>query len=537
MKRKMRLVALLTVLAMVFALQTCVLAQENVQEGADQAPVSGQPAAQTQDQGQNQAASATVDQPSAWALEGVNWSSIYGLADQVMFSEYTSGTKTAELYGIACNLYEKITKETISPAEDAPFTEADGPEAIEAWTIGILADEISYEPGKTVNRGEVISVLFDTLESASVGLDLTTDTGSQFEPAEYFVSEGLIKGRQPGQLGLNEPCSRQELLVLAWRVYEFTAYETGNDSKGLLWKASDDDSSVYLLGSIHFADPSIYPLSRKMLEAYDKADYLVVEADVANQAEGIKYMQTKMMYTGDDTLDKNIPKELYNMFVEVIKPLNLDSSVYNKLKPWYAAMLIQGTQMLQGSISANIGIDMYFLSRATGSKPIMEIEGIKFQVDMFDSLSKEMQTWYLASALASVTGGQQQAPDGRQATDDQQAADTQQQDADSQQQAAEEQSQAVTILLEMLDSWKKGDPEVIEKLLELDESAIDAETKEFNHIFWITRNNNMFDKTMEYLADPANDTYFIVVGAGHMGGDSGIITQLKESGINVEQVK
>ena len=71
----------------------------------------------------------------------------------------------------------------------------------------------------------------------------------------------------------------------------------------------------------------------------------------------------------------------------------------------------------------------------------------------------------------------------------------------------------------------------------MEESATDAETKEFNHIFWNTRNNNMFDKTMEYLLDPANKTYFIVVGAGHMGGDSGIITQLKKSGVNVEQVK
>jgi uncharacterized protein YbaP (TraB family) len=347
---------------------------------------------------------------------------------------------------------------------------------------------------------------------------------------EYFVSRGLIKGKQPGQYGLDEPCSRQELLVLVWRVYEFTAHETGNVSKGLLWKASDDDSSVYLLGSIHFADPSIYPLSGKILEAYDKADYLVVEADVANQAEGIKYMQTKMMYTGDDTLEKNIPKELYERFVEEVKPLNLAPEVYNKLKPWYAAMLIQGTQLLQGSISANIGIDNYFLSKAAGRKPIMEIEGIKFQVDMFDSLSNEMQAWYLESVLASATGRQQHADDNLQAGDDQQA-------AGGQQQAEEEQSQTVVIFLEILDSWKKGDPGVIEKLLALDESATDAKTQEFNHIFWTARNNNMFAKTMEYLSDPANKTYFIVVGAGHMGGDSGIITQLKESGVNVEQVK
>ncbi|MGE5613114.1 MAG: TraB/GumN family protein [Bacillota bacterium] len=546
MKWKKRSTALLMVLVMEFALQTSALAQENIQGGAGWVAAFGQSSAQTQEmeqaqeqeqeqaqeqgQPQNTADPAQVEQPSGWALEGVNWSAIYGLADQSMFSSYKSAATFAELFGIACNIYEKITSKSIEPAEDAPFTESDGPEAKEAWTIGILTDEKSYEPRKTVNRGEVISVLFDTLESANVGLDLTAGAGSQAGPVEYFISAGLIKGRQDGQLALDEPCSRQEVLVLAWRVYEFVVYETGNDSKGLLWKASDDDSSVYLLGSIHFADPSIYPLSKKILEAYDKADYLVVEADIANQAEDIRYMQTKMMYTGDDTLDKNIPKDLYDKFVEVIKPLNIPPEIYNKLKPWYAAMLVQGTELLQGSISANIGIDMYFLSKAAGKKPIMEIEGIRFQVDMFDSLSNELQVWYLASALASATGGRQQAQDGRQTGSNQQA-------GDSRQQAVGEQSQAVIILLEILDSWKRGDPGIIEMLLELEASATDAQTREFNHIFWTTRNNNMFDKTMKYLSDPENKTYFIVVGAGHMGGESGIITQLKKSGITVEQVK
>ena len=99
-----------------------------------------------------------------------------------------------------------------------------------------------------------------------------------------------------------------ELLVLTWRVYEFTAYETGNYSKGLLWKASDDDSSVYLLVPFTLRILLRFTRCPQNTEAYDRADYLVVEADIANQEEGIKYMQTKMMYVGDDTLEKNIQR-------------------------------------------------------------------------------------------------------------------------------------------------------------------------------------------------------------------------------------
>ena len=136
-----------------------------------------------------------------------------------------------------------------------------------------------------------------------------------------------------------------------------------------------------------------------MLNAFENSDALVVEADIANQNDGIKYMQQKMMFTGTDTLDKNVPKNVYDRFVEAIKPLGLKPEVYNKLKPWYAAMLVQNVQMAQNSYSANLGVDLYFIGMATGKKPIVEIEGLKFQVDMFDSFSKELQEQYLTATL------------------------------------------------------------------------------------------------------------------------------------------
>jgi len=64
----------------------------------------------------------------------------------------------------------------------------------------------------------------------------------------------------------------------------------------------------------------------------------------------------------------------------------------------------------------------------------------------------------------------------------------------------------------------------------------DPKAIEFNNIFWNTRNNHMYEKAVEFLADPEGRTYFIVVGAGHMQGDTGIITQLIKNGYNVERI-
>jgi hypothetical protein len=94
-------------------------------------------------------------------------------------------------------------------------------------------------------------------------------SGDSLDIVKYAVSKGILKGRSNDVLDLDSTCSRQELMVFAKNVYEFVIYESGSESKGAFWKVSDEDSSIYLLGSIHVADSSLYPLSEAILNAYE----------------------------------------------------------------------------------------------------------------------------------------------------------------------------------------------------------------------------------------------------------------------------
>ncbi len=491
MKKATRILAVLMALSLLLALQTGVFAAD-----------------------QPQTAPAPVEQPSAWAFDGVNWSAIYGLARQDMFAKYASKVNREELYAVGVNLYERITGKPIKPVGKSPYTDTDSPAVLAACAIKILTGEGKFEPKREATRLEMVDVIYNVLKTANLGLKLDSSIKLTSKDAEeipaaslaavkYAVAKELLKGRGDNVLGLSAPCSRQELMVFARRAYELVVYETGNDSKGLLWKASDEDSTVYLLGSIHVANPSIYPISKAILTAFDKSNALVVEADIANQNDGIKYMQQKMMFTGEDTLDKNVPKDVYDRFVGVVTPLGLKPEVYNKLKPWYAAMLVQNVQLAQNSYSANLGVDLYFTAKATGKKTIVEIEGLKFQVDMFDSFSKKLQEQYLTATLTPDKSIQQK------------------------------QTEAISSIMK---AWKTGDAAEIEKLVLMEDDG-SVEAKEYNEKLWTTRNDNMYQKTKTYLADPMKKTYFIVVGAGHMEGKNGIITQLEGNGYKVEQIK
>ena len=500
MKSTMSMTALWVAIVMALALQTGVLAQESQTQVPNQTSME-------------QSGTAVTEEPSPWALEGAQWSSIYELVKPDMLANYKSGVKRAELYGTACNLYMRVTGKNITPVEVSPYDDADDPAVRAACAIGILTGQGSIEPEKAVTRNEMAHVIYNALLAADVGLELEKPSDSTIDTTavEYFVSNSLLKGKGGDSMYLEDSCSRQELMVFVHRVYEFVAYETGNYSKGLFWKASDEDSSVYLLGSIHIAGPSLYPLSKDILSAFESSDTLVLEADLSKLSEDIAYMQEKMVYTGDDTLDKNIPKELYDKYIETVTSLGIPAEMCNKFKPWYAAMLLQNLALVgnqESSYSADLGIDMYFTSKAVNGKDIDEIEGLRFQVDMFDSLSNEIQVWYLASSLTT-------SPDAGQAA---------------------QQASATNATFDfMLSAWEKGDANTIEAMVKSTDSST-PEAVEFNTIFWNTRNNHMYEKTKEYLADPEKKVYFIVVGAGHMEGETGIVTQLTNNGYEVQRI-
>ncbi|MFZ5987519.1 MAG: TraB/GumN family protein [Bacillota bacterium] len=488
MKRAVRAVTIVIAVIMALSLQINVFAQEQIQP---------------------------VEQPSAWAVEGVQWSEIYELAHQDMYGKYTKKVNREELYAVCVNLYERITGEAITPVEKSPFSDTESVSILKACAVNILTGKGKFEPQKEATRLEMVTAAVNVIKAAHSDLDFRAAINLSYKDASripessldtvgYAVSKGILKGRSDNTLDLFASCSRQELMVFARNTYEFVIYETGRDSKGAFWKVSDEDSTVYLLGSVHVADKSMYPLSKAILNAYEESDALVVEADITNQQEGILYMQQKMMYMDDNTLEKSIPKEVYDRFVEVITPLGIPAEIYNKFKPWYAAMLVQSIQLSQNSYDANLGIDLFFLTKAAGEKEIIEIEGIKFQVDMFDSFSKELQIQYLAAALNPDT------------------------------EAQEKQMEAIQ---NIMNSWKTGNTLEIEKLLEVEEGEYSTEeAKEFSEKMWITRNDNMTQKVKSYLADPEKKTYFVVVGAGHMVGKNGIVTQLKGE-YEIEQMK
>lgn len=406
-----------------------------------------------------------VDRPSAWSIWDVQMLSIYGIGNSDSYSNYADYITAEDLLVIESSFEKKFN----------------------------VVDETKLGEESPVVKATVIEELYDIIVPA-LSLEESTMT-----PVKYFKENHIIVGDKNNKYGLADQCTKEELLVLAKRVYDHLCYELDLSSKGAFWKVSDKDNTVYLLGSIHYTDGTVYPMNQEILKSFVSADNLVVEANILKKdPEDAAYTQKIMMLEGDTTLDQLISKENYDAFVDVIKPLGLQPELYNKFKPWYAAMLVSNIQLVSGDYKPGLGIDAYFLALANNWKPIIELEGLRYQLDMFDSFSPELQESYLQGILAGEEINSE-------------------------------------VMDTILTHWKSGDMVRLERAIFKSSSSKDND--EFTKKMYEVRNAHMVESVEAMLNEKASQDYFVVVGVGHMLNDDGIVKVLRSKGYKVEQVK
>jgi uncharacterized protein YbaP (TraB family) len=241
-----------------------------------------------------------------------------------------------------------------------------------------------------------------------------------------------------------------------------------------------------------------YPLNESIEKAFAESDALVVEADLSGpkMLESGMALLKKGMYEGEETLKNNISEKTYRLVAEKLKEMGMDIESYNKFKPWMLAMTIPGQQLLKMGFEPQYGIDMYFLNKAAGDKDILELEGVEFQVKLFESFSREdNENFLLSNILEADNIGKEVG--------------------------------------KMIKAWRAGDVAGLERLMT---EGIDKypDLKNFYKKLADDRNEGMVKKIINYMNE--GKKCFVVVGAAHMIGKMGIVQQLKDRGYTVTQL-
>ena len=270
-----------------------------------------------------------------------------------------------------------------------------------------------------------------------------------------------------------------------------------SNDRVLFWEVNSPDNefsaTVYLLGSIHVADKSFYPLRNKIENLYDSADHVVVEIDVTklDPEEYKKIITENGEYKGSDGIENHITSETMLSLKRQLKALDIPMSVVRKYKPGVLIMTLSMAQVLKMGFSPDLGIDSHFLHKDK-SKNIIELESMEEQLDLLINMIDG--DLLLKEALNSM-------------------------------------EKSSELIDQLISTWKKGDEAAMAKLLYVDALKDYPSFAAIYDKLFFERNIKMKAKIKPFFK--SNETYFVIVGAGHLVGEKGIVNLLRNDGYTV----
>jgi uncharacterized protein YbaP (TraB family) len=277
----------------------------------------------------------------------------------------------------------------------------------------------------------------------------------------------------------------------------FAQDSLSQSQKSFLWKVQSKTNTVYVLGSIHYLKKEMYPLDEKIEKAFDRSNILGVEANVDNiRKMDVQKLVESAFYSGDETLEKHLSPEAFELVKKQLTELGASLEAANKYRPWFLALSLASIEIVKLGFDPNYGIDRYFLSKATEKKNIVELESLEYQINLFSALSEKDQELFLLYILKDIKVLERE-------------------------------------LDKLIKAWTAGD----EKGIELIMTQSVKEDKRLIPVYEklvIERNRKMVSKIEEYLK--GKETFFVIVGAGHLVGNQGIIELLKGKGFLLEQL-
>ncbi|KAF1709977.1 hypothetical protein CSC70_09875 [Pseudoxanthomonas kalamensis DSM 18571] len=156
------------------------------------------------------------------------------------------------------------------------------------------------------------------------------------------------------------------------------------DAKPLLWKVSDADNAVYLLGSFHLLKPSDYPLPAEVDAAFDDAESLVFELGpeaLAAPDIGQKFLAAGMFDDGS-TLKQVLSEETYAKLDQMMK-MGGGAAAVDTQEPWFLTLgMVMGFAQANG-FRPELGLDQHLMQRAAeADKPAAGLETFDEQLQI-----------------------------------------------------------------------------------------------------------------------------------------------------------
>ena len=270
-------------------------------------------------------------------------------------------------------------------------------------------------------------------------------------------------------------------------------------ARPLLWKVSDADNSVYLLGSFHLLKEADYPVPTEVDRALDDAEALVFEIDpqAMTSPDALASMQKFMAYDEGKSLRTVLPKATLDKLEAMVAASGGSLAAMEGSEPWAVSLgLLMGVTQAMG-FRPDLGLDRHLMERAAkAGKPTSGLETVDDQFRAMDSVPHAEQAKGLDEFL-------------------------------------EDPRKLVQQMDQLHAWWRAGDVARLDAEMR---AEMASETPATYRLLNVDRNKAWLPQVEKRLTGSTKDDTLVVVGALHLLGADGLVERLRAKGYAVERV-
>lgn len=261
-----------------------------------------------------------------------------------------------------------------------------------------------------------------------------------------------------------------------------------------MWRIADDDSQLWLFGSVHAFNSRVKWRTPAFNRALREADLVYFEMPTSvSEDEYFQAMAQLGLNRKGKQLSEYLTKKQRAQLAEAVLALQLNPSVIESMRPWFAAMTISGIagELAGGKLRPGVEDS---IKREIPNRKERGFDTLEAQLRVLADLSDAEQVKMLMEAI----GGGGSAGES----------------------------------VDLTVAWLDGD---VEGLFGPTAAAFGRPGSElFNAL--LTRRNKRWATQIEKLLAGDKDV-MVIVGTAHFGGSSGLPALLRARGIAVERVQ
>jgi uncharacterized protein YbaP (TraB family) len=268
---------------------------------------------------------------------------------------------------------------------------------------------------------------------------------------------------------------------------------TVKDVDPALWVVKDEDTTVYLFGSVHLLKPGLGWFDDGVKTAFDSSDQLVLELVEPPAAEVQALFGKFAMDQQGKTLRSKMNDADRAVYEAAMGKLGIPAPAFDPLEPWAAGITLSVVAMQKSGFDPNSGVEKQLTAAAkVSNKPIAGLETMEFQLGLFDTLPEAEQITFLVETAKLI-------------------------------------DEVASTTDKMVDMWASAETESLGQLMN------EGLTSRTLYDALLTKRNANWAKWISArMAKPG--VTFMAVGAGHLAGPTSVQNLLPAYGLSATRV-